>query len=342
LIVGFTESFSESTDMYVIKTRIDGTKIWERNIGGAASDVAWSFVEVDGGAAYMIAGFSDSYGNGEDLMVVKITKDGTVLWIKNLPNPGNERCWSFSKMTDGNFILVGQTQNRITKNYDGLVTKIDREGTIVWQKKYGGEEYNRLFHCAETAAGELIVTGITRTDSLGDNSGWVLRTDINGNQLSSASLNSIKNTTVHGLIPLSKKKILVYGYAQADTAKNQRSIYFATMNDKGVLVSEKMADERTTINHGLTAILTSAGKILLTGYTKPLNGGKWNGVVYGFEKNGDLLFKKEFGGENVDQPYTITEISPGEFALTGVTHNFGAENGDVWLVRLDGQGKILK
>lgn len=343
LIVGFTESFSASNDMYVIKTTVDGSKIWERNIGGDGSDVAWSFIEVDGGAAYLITGFSDSYGSGEDIMLVKIAKDGNVLWQKNLPSPGNERCWSFSKISDGNFIVIGQTQDRVTKNYDGLITKIDAEGSIIWQKSYGGLEYNRLFYCNETSTGELIVTGITRTDSLADNSGWILRIDHQGNQLASLSLNTIRNTTVHGILPVSKNKILIYGYAQADTAKNQRSIYFALVNDKGALLSEKLTDERTSINHGLTAIVTPADKILMTGYTKPLSGGKWNGVIYAFNKrNRKLIFKKEFGGENVDQPYTITQVGPDKFAITGVTYNFGAENGDLWFVTINSQGEVLK
>lgn len=343
LIVGLSASFSESNDVYVVKTDLSGNNLWEKHFGGNNDDFGWAMEETDRGEKYLIAGFSDSYSKDEeDIILLKITRSGELDWIKNLQNPGNERCWSMKKLLDGNFLLIGQTQDLISRDMDGLVTKIDADGNILWQRQYGGVTYDRLFYGTETVNNDLLLAGITRRDSSADNTGWVLLIDKDGQQKESKHLNSMKNITTHGVLPISKQKILIYGYAQVDTAKDQRAIYMALFDTKGNMIWEKTTDERNSVNHGISAIQTSTGSILMTGYTRPLYSGNWNGVIYKFTNDGKLEWRREFGGMESDQPYTITDVSKDCFVITGLTKSFGSGKEDVWLVKINEEGMILK
>ena len=65
-------------DVYVIKTDDLGFVEWEKLIGGSGNDEGHSVQLRDGG--YMVSGYTESYGNGEnDVYIIKIKTDGTTL-----------------------------------------------------------------------------------------------------------------------------------------------------------------------------------------------------------------------------------------------------------------------
>ena len=344
LTVGVTDMAENGEDVFVVKTDLQGNKLWEKNFGGDKNDAGWDIIETDGGRNYLINGWSDSYSEGgdEDILLLKISKEGNLIWHKTLPNKGSERCWSMQKLVDGHFILIGQSQDIITRNMNGWVTKIDGEGNILWQNKYGDAHYNRLFYCTETSKRDLLITGIIRKDSTSENMGWVILVDKKGKPKESNYLTSIKNTTTHGVLSISKNEIMVYGYAQTDTAKNQRAIYLSMFDAKGKLKWEKVTNEKDSMNHGIGAIVTTSGSILLTGYSRPLYGGKWDGVIYSFSKKGEMKWKKLIGGSEADQPYALIEISKNNYVITGLTKSFGNGGDDLWLVWVDEHGNILR
>jgi hypothetical protein len=340
MMVGFSWSFSARSDVYVVKTDLNGRKVWEKNFGTASDDFGFDIRETRGGD-FLIVGWSGGYGASVNIVLTKITKEGELLWTKDLPYPGDERAFSLEPTRDGHFIITGQTKDRITKNYDGLVTKIDDEGKILWQKKFGGDSYDRLFFSTETIQNDLFLIGISRTDSTTANKGWVLLIDKDGNELKSVILDSISNTTPHGVFAISDNELMVIGYAQTGTEPAQRSIYLASLDAKANVRWERTTSEHNSSNHGISGAYTSSGEIVITGYTKPLTSATWQGVVYKFDKEAVLLWRKEFGGTASDMPYTIIEVARDRLALTGQTFSFGAGNGDLWLVLLDDQGAVV-
>ncbi len=343
LTSGYTASFSNNgdNDFYLIKTDIKGNKIWDITYGGAGSDLGFGFEEIGNNEGYLAIGFSESYGTDEDIVLTRISANGEIVWIKNLPRKGRERCWSIKKVSDGNFMVVGQTQNLETKVYYGLMTKIDIEGNILWQKTYGDMAYNRIYYCVENSDNDFIIMGITKKDSLADNIGLILKINNRGDLLNSYFLDSLKNTTPHSIFYVSKKEIMVMGYAQMDTAAQQRSVYMALLDAKGNLKWEKGHYEKGMVNHSLSAVVTRNGSVLIAGYTRPLNDRIWNAAVWSFNKNGKFNWKKEYGGPQIDQLYTISEFSKRQFIITGHTYSIGKGDADLWILPIDIKGNPI-
>jgi len=73
ILVGRTSSYGVGGDFYLVKTDASGNTEWEKTIGGSSHDFAYSVQQAtDGG--YIIAGYTDSYGEGGgDVYLVKVS-----------------------------------------------------------------------------------------------------------------------------------------------------------------------------------------------------------------------------------------------------------------------------
>lgn len=102
IVAGYSLSFrAGNNEIYVVKTDENGDMLWTRTYGGSDNDGAYSILQT-GDGAYVVAGFTRSFGAGEsDMYVIKI-EGGTVsidddetaipstaTLIDNYPNPFN-------------------------------------------------------------------------------------------------------------------------------------------------------------------------------------------------------------------------------------------------------------
>ena len=77
ILTGYTNSFSLGDDLFIIKTNDSGVISWAKVIGGVsnARDEGRSVIQaIDGG--YMVAGFTQTFGVGTDMFIVKTDTGG--------------------------------------------------------------------------------------------------------------------------------------------------------------------------------------------------------------------------------------------------------------------------
>lgn len=97
--------------------------------------------------------------------------------------PGSDEAHGITRSADGGFITVGQSSATGTTNYDGLVMKFDRKGTLLWSKTLGGAQQDYLIHVIATADGGCIAGGSTNSSGYQTYTGdcWLVRLDASGN-----------------------------------------------------------------------------------------------------------------------------------------------------------------
>lgn len=333
LIIGASSSFSSSMDVYVIKADTLGNIIWERNFGDTREELGWNCIEMDNGERYLLTGFTLPFGgHGETTVMMKITRDGRLVWSKYIDQNDSRRTTNITHLQDGNAVLIGQHRDPSDKKLKGCLLKIDTSSQRIWEQQYASENYSRLFYAAETSKNDILATGIARQDTLGENHGWILIADKNGKQKKSILLTSIRNTTPHGLVKVAKDKFLITGYAQEDSVSDQRSLYLCMTNGKGKILFEKTIRDPNRICHGIAATKMQNGHIAITGYAKQFSGNHWNGILYVIEQQGLVVRREEFGGGHDDMPYSIVEYASGKLAIAGLTESYGKGLSDLWLV----------
>ena len=79
-------------------------------------------------------------------------------------------------------------------------------------------------------------------------------------------------------------------------------------------------------------IQTNDGGYALAGYSESFGAGGNDMWLVKTDAYGDSLWSQTFGGESMDECYSIIQTEDGGFALVGRTGSFGAGNFDMWLV----------
>src|SRR5207253_1058886 len=113
------------------------------------------------------------------------------------------------RTADGGFALCGRSAI-VSGNmfFDWWVLKLDQNGGVIWQKTIGGSNNDEPTSIIETANGDIVVAGRTKSTGAGDFDALVVEFDAAGNLVRQRSygdvaadeINEIKQTSDTGYI----------------------------------------------------------------------------------------------------------------------------------------------
>jgi hypothetical protein len=184
IVAGLTNSFGAGDwDVYIIKLDGNGNKVWEKIYGGSNNDEAFSIEQTkDGG--YIVAGLTNSFGAGDwDVYIIKLDGNGNKVWEKTYGGSNNDGAYSIQQTNDGGYIVAGWSNSFGVGYADVYVIKLDGNGNKVWEKTYGGSDYDGAYSIEQTKDGGYIVAGLTNSFGAGDWDVYIIKLDGNGNKV---------------------------------------------------------------------------------------------------------------------------------------------------------------
>ncbi len=188
--VGWTRSFAaEQEDVWVLRLDGDGQVLWSRVYGGPGIEQAWSVALTDD-RGYVVAGGTTSFGaGGADYWVLRLDAQGEPLWQRTYGGPGDDGGGgTYEEFVvrilvdrEGNYVLASETTSFGAGETDIWMLKLAPDGTVLWQRSYGGAYEETTWSLVELADGGYLVPGVTVSfapDSSGDL--WALRLNGDG------------------------------------------------------------------------------------------------------------------------------------------------------------------
>ena len=162
IIAGFTDSYGGNysggiyTDIWLIKTDVNGDTLWTKTIGDSGYNKGYSVQQtIDGG--YVIA------ANGTRLL--KTDADGETMWIKTfgiIVDPFGSR-YSAQQTLDGGYIILGKS---LAYSSDIFLIKTNANGDTFWSKIYGDSLGDIAYSVQQTTDGGYIIVGSRNGDVL--------------------------------------------------------------------------------------------------------------------------------------------------------------------------------
>jgi len=184
IFTGVTCVSSFFGDVYIGKTNELGNLEWDRVLGEIENeDAGYSVIETSD-SNYVVAAGTYSYGSGGcDAWIIKVDQSGNILWDSTYGGNFDDIPNSIIQDTDGNFVIAGQT-----KYYGGNTTyawflKLDSNGNVLHETVFGGADNDWFEWIAETYDGGYILAGTSISYGPGGFDGWLVKTDMNGNEM---------------------------------------------------------------------------------------------------------------------------------------------------------------
>ena len=116
------------SDVYLIRTDSIGDISWAKTYGGNSSDFGYS-VRQTTDEGYIVAGYTESFGNAGDVYLLRTDSDGNLLWSQSYGGASNDRGWSVQQTTDGGYVIAGYSESFGVGDKDVYLIKTDEFGS---------------------------------------------------------------------------------------------------------------------------------------------------------------------------------------------------------------------
>ncbi len=158
IIAAYSNSFSESSQFYLIKTDSHGNKQWEKTYPSMTADQTVAIIPAKAGG-FIVVG--NSYGgmNWENITAIKISKQGNLMWRKDYGGSRNDEVSDIIADPDGGYIIAGSTKSYGNGGWDYWIFKIDEAGNMQWDKTFGHAFDDKANSITTTFDGGLAVVG---------------------------------------------------------------------------------------------------------------------------------------------------------------------------------------
>ncbi len=342
IAVGFTRSFGAGgEDIYVVKCGAKGDMEWEKTYGGKRNDNGWAIHQI-GESGYIIAGFTESFGNGDfDFFLIKTDENGKEQWTKTFGGKGNDRCWSAQPTLDGGYILLGETTSCGAGEEDAYLVKCDARGNLEWERVYGGPKQDRCFSVRQTSDRGYILAGMTLSFGAGKSDIYLVKTDPRGEVEWSKTFGGEGLDIGHSVLQIAEGGYAVIGYTNS----------FGAVNDDPYLIKTDESGNREwtqvysyeNLDHTLNGCMTNDKGFILIGFSGYITPeGKPDAsdiLLIKTDRAGKREWTKTIGGKKGRYfGYNVAICPDGGFILVGDTSLHGAGQLDLLLQKTDHAG----
>ena len=365
-ISGYHEGFG--SDCWITKLNKANQLQWQRTIGGSGNDVATA-VRATADSGFIVAGYSNSNdgdirGNhgGYDFLVVKLDKNDSILWQKSIGGNGDDFATDIKQTNDGGFIVAGYSNSSdslVSGNHganDFWMVKLTADGTIQWQKSYGGTSDDKAISIQQTSDDGYIVAGFSNsndgdlTNNNGNNDFWLIKLTANGTLQWQKSLGGSSNDFATAVLQSIDGGYMVVGYTfsiDGDVTNNHGNTdYWLVKLDGNGNLKWQRTYGGSENDYARSVIQTKDGGYLVGGYTASIDGdvtsnqGMDDEWVIRTDSLGNQLWQKTLGGSNNDRLFSIANADGTNLSLIGITNSTDGDipknqgSYDCWVVKM--------
>ncbi len=340
IAAGFSESADGDVtvnnggrDFWVVKLDVAGSIVWQKSLGGSRDDVAQSITSNPDGT-YVVAGYTGS-NNGlvtgnhgeDDFWVVKLDGSGEPVWQQSLGGSRREMLFSIQSTADNGFVMVGWTNSNdgdvsgnhgTSGNRDIWLVKLGGNGSMQWQKCYGGDFSDEGYFVQTTPDGGYVLSGASESKN-GDvqcntkyDDSWIIKTDNSGNIEWSKNIGTSYLDEAYCVQPLSDGGyIIAAGLCSSDVSGwHAHNTPVGTCGDYWIikLASPAQSLQNPTVKIDGSSAILCGGRATLTATVK------YAGVKYKY------LWKRNGAETGVTSPqYSGTDFKENEEITCQIT-----------------------
>jgi hypothetical protein len=325
-------------------TGAEGVTIFWQHYGSGLG--GGSSVQETSDKGFILAGSQNSgSSNGSDIYVLKTDAQGSVQWQKTFGGSGSDLGNAVLQAADGGYIVAGCIDcSAFTNNF--YLLKLDGSGNKVAEKSIAGASLDGAYAVRETKSGGIpdgyVISG---SDVYQDVA--LIKTDLTGSILWQRSFASTGQDAGWDA-GLALDQTTDGGYIISGSFAGTQ-VWLIKTDANGT----KLWDKLLGPGEGLSVKQTEDNGYIIAGRTtlpRMFGGPPGDAVVIRTDEDGNLLWKKTFGGAEDDEARSVALTLDGGYIIAGKTLSYGTgpvdynqywQWEDVFLIKLDANGDTV-
>lgn len=221
-------------DYWIIKIDASGEKQWSKFFGGSFTDTPYGAIQTPDNS-YIIVGSSDSADfnissniSSYDFWIIKLSESGNLIWEKSFGGSEIDEARGIVECSDGNYVIVGDTRSNdfdVSQNNgaaDLWVIKISPEGSLIWEKTFGGSNFDVGRSIKNTQDDGFLISGSSRSadgdvsKNQGQNDAWILKIDSNANLEWQKTIGGSQIDIAYDAVELNNGTVVVVGESSSN------------------------------------------------------------------------------------------------------------------------------
>ncbi len=332
-------------------------------------------VKVDGISVGAVTSFTFDPITSNHTIEVSFDQEITVTWAKTYGGSGNDMAFSAIQTGDGGYIVVGQSWSFNPLFSDAWVIKLDANGRIEWQKRYGGSLNDVIYSIEQTQDEGYIMAGETNAVLPFLGLFWVVKINVTGEVQWQKTYNqgwahSIQQTSeggyvatgmnmgkpwivkldANGNIQWQRKYSGILGDLSQSIQQTSEGGYIVAGMMKGeawVLKLNSAGETQWQKTYGTSCVdanfsiqQTREGGYILASVSLTFGAGLTDIWIMKLDPNGSIQWQKTYGGSGLELAHSVQQTQDGGYVVAGWTDSFGSGDKDAWILKLDANGEI--
>ena len=341
---------------------------WQKNWGGNNDDYFESIIETQDG--YVVVGYTESSDiegltnkGDSDAIIIKYDKNGNIIWQKNYGGSDSDHFNSIIETQDG-YIVIGESDSTSIEGLtnkgdsDAIIVKYDKNGNIMWQNNYGGNDYDNFKSIIETQDGYVVVGRTFSNDIEGltyplNYEAIIIKYDKNGNIIWQRGYEGNVDSFI-SIIETQDGYVVVGGtlssYIEGSDFTGDDNAIIIKYDKNGNILWQKIYGGKYYDN--FVSIIETQDGYVVVGETEStdIEGLTYKGVhdaiIIKYDKNGNIVWQRNWGGKYYDNFESIIETQDG-YVVVGETRSTDIEGltskglDDAIIVKYDKNGNKI-
>lgn len=337
---------------------------WEQSYGGTSGDTASDFLETtDGG--FIFVGSTDSASlcknHGQnDAWIVKLSKTGAIQWQKCYGGTNDEYTSAIVQSKDGGFVIIGDSNSDLGSSEcspDEMqkiwIFKITSSGELEWQNCYhSGIMDSSGSGIVQTGDGNFLTIGTIYEKDRGFDP-ILNKYSADGKLIWIKNLGGSVDDRLVDLKNFGDKEYIAIGTGISSVGGG-KNFLIISLSESGDILWKKLDGISNGQDEGRQIQPTDDGGYIIIGDTYPsdssgtVRAGSWDIGVIKYSNNGNIQWKRTFGGSGRDYSSSIIQTYDQGFIIVGLVeaanNEFEGHHGgklDYYIAKLNPSGTIL-
>ena len=363
--------FDDSNVQYAIVASYDssGTMNWYHTLGSNGGNTSFSRITSDVSSNIYLVGKTsvDSFG-GTDLLMVKYTSSGSLVWQNKAGTAGNETARGCIFSQDGNLLLTGNSTGTGLGSTDLLLLKCSSSGLVTGSQILGAPALQVDGYALVEGDSYLYINGYTYSSVQDILTAFRIHKSATGNQtigdysyqptsllFGSASLGTSGQILLSSTTDISQTRLWVSNIegttitprlfgTTVDSEGNVYScgshMFVIKQNSSGETIWQKQCGESNDWFEGID-IDPSETYIYMVGWSDNIAASREIVLVKMFANNGGIVWQRRIGSSSSDSGAKISvNRSTGNVYIIGTSSGTGLGSTDIFIARVSSGGSV--